>query len=641
MFNTSLKPYDSHIKAYDSQYEPHANSYEPPSKLYEPVCRPHVLKSHDLPVKPCEQLVMLPVSNDYDLCEMKTRALSKAEGSGSTSSTDITNCGGGGGDAGSGSDCRSSSVEGDNDGSDDEEAASTTTNPPESPQGNEKDQKKPGAGLRRSEKPPYSYIALIVMAIQSSPVKRCTLSEIYQFLQKRFPFFRGNYQGWKNSVRHNLSLNECFIKLPKGIGRPGKGHFWTIDPSAEFMFEEGSFRRRPRGFRRKCQGLKPFGQLNETGDSRQSMNYYDVMSSQYPTISSANMSSRMYHSQFMPFDNYSQPLTSGNSLQEICDKSACNIYRQSACTASRMTGFHSAGSGSLSNLSAGFSSTSNFHEPSQIFNLLPSNMSHSSVLSSSMSLSDVPRFNPELSRINSLNQKHGSAEQDVGGSKSVPASSGFPSPTSSASSPASKPHNREHAVSLRKDSGTWNHISIPYSDDSGIPVVFSSQATRIPAVAMQDTKGSLESVTSDKSPTSVSMADKYTGSCSSVYSPRDSSIVRDRTAPVYNRDSDSVSLWDTNIFRQDHHGEDVSSMMTHNTPPERRWRIQTAYDCCSAREIQSKFFCSGNTGSLQGISLNSSGHQSDYGTYTASGLQQESSGFPIAGKITFSFHYLP
>lgn len=123
-----------------------------------------------------------------------------------------------------------------------------TTNSQETP-------RKPGA--RRQEKPPYSYIALIVMAIQSSPGKRLTLSEIYTFLQQRFPFFRGPYQGWKNSVRHNLSLNECFIKLPKGLGRPGKGHYWTIDPASEYMFEEGSFRRRPRGFRRKCQALKP------------------------------------------------------------------------------------------------------------------------------------------------------------------------------------------------------------------------------------------------------------------------------------------------------------------------------------------------------------------------------------------------
>lgn len=119
--------------------------------------------------------------------------------------------------------------------------------------------KKSNPGNRRQEKPPYSYIALIAMAIQNSPAKKLTLSEIYQFLQQRYAFFRGSYQGWKNSVRHNLSLNECFIKLPKGLGRPGKGHYWTIDPSSDTLFEEGSHRRRPRGFRSKCKALKtPF-----------------------------------------------------------------------------------------------------------------------------------------------------------------------------------------------------------------------------------------------------------------------------------------------------------------------------------------------------------------------------------------------
>lgn len=113
-----------------------------------------------------------------------------------------------------------------------------------------------GGGGRRAEKPPLSYINMIAMAIKESPQKKLTLSEIYTYLQKRFDFFRGQYVGWKNSVRHNLSLNECFIKIPKGmgLGKPGKGHYWTIDSKSEYMFEdEGSLRRRPRGFRRKHQ----------------------------------------------------------------------------------------------------------------------------------------------------------------------------------------------------------------------------------------------------------------------------------------------------------------------------------------------------------------------------------------------------
>ncbi len=52
-----------------------------------------------------------------------------------------------------------------------------------------------------------------------------TLSEIYAFLQQSFPFFRSTYMGWKNSVRHNLSLNECFIKLPKAMGKLEENDF--------------------------------------------------------------------------------------------------------------------------------------------------------------------------------------------------------------------------------------------------------------------------------------------------------------------------------------------------------------------------------------------------------------------------------
>lgn len=110
-----------------------------------------------------------------------------------------------------------------------------------------------------SVKPPYSYIALITMAILQSPMKKLTLSGICDFISNKFPYYKDKFPAWQNSIRHNLSLNDCFIKIPREPGNPGKGNYWSLDPASEDMFDNGSFLRRRKRFKRNHPGLAKDG----------------------------------------------------------------------------------------------------------------------------------------------------------------------------------------------------------------------------------------------------------------------------------------------------------------------------------------------------------------------------------------------
>lgn len=81
------------------------------------------------------------------------------------------------------------------------------------------------------DKPRCSYADLIKSALESSCVGKLTLSEIYSWIRQKHPFFRTGDLVWQNSIRHNLSLNKTFKKIPRESDSVGKGGYWAIDES--------------------------------------------------------------------------------------------------------------------------------------------------------------------------------------------------------------------------------------------------------------------------------------------------------------------------------------------------------------------------------------------------------------------------
>ncbi|AFN82370.1 Forkhead/HNF3 transcription factor [Encephalitozoon romaleae SJ-2008] len=91
---------------------------------------------------------------------------------------------------------------------------------------------------KKGRRPGISYADLITEAIESSSEGMLTLKEIYSYISSKHPYFSLKKTGWQNSIRHNLSLNKSFYKVPRTSVNPGKGSFWKIN--YEFQNNKGS-----------------------------------------------------------------------------------------------------------------------------------------------------------------------------------------------------------------------------------------------------------------------------------------------------------------------------------------------------------------------------------------------------------------
>jgi hypothetical protein len=83
------------------------------------------------------------------------------------------------------------------------------------------------------EKPRLSYAQLIAEALLGAGEERMlTLSEIYQAISRKYPFYRMDLKTWQNAIRHNLTLNPSFKKVPRPSSE-GRGNYWRIEDGAE------------------------------------------------------------------------------------------------------------------------------------------------------------------------------------------------------------------------------------------------------------------------------------------------------------------------------------------------------------------------------------------------------------------------
>ena len=93
-------------------------------------------------------------------------------------------------------------------------------------------------------KPPYSYSQLIILSMKESKQPKMTLQMIYDWIIGNFSYFKKADPNWqvtfKNSIRHNLSLNKCFRKIARQKDEPGKGGFWMLDPVFEQQLDQSS-----------------------------------------------------------------------------------------------------------------------------------------------------------------------------------------------------------------------------------------------------------------------------------------------------------------------------------------------------------------------------------------------------------------
>ena len=261
-----------------------------------------------------------------------------------------------------------------------------------------------------SDRPPHSYIALISMAILSKIDRKILLNEIYDWVIQNFPYYQSRTdKSWRNSIRHNLSLNECFIKVGKAGN--GRGYYWSIHSANLNDFKKGDFRRRQARLRAKhdknhaVPNSKFCKETKEKSTNEQNQNTQNFQANFYPTSSSySNSDFQNFYGQ-NTYQTCSYPNTSSydnneyfysyNNEQAINESNFLSPNISSSSVSSKE-----------SSTSNGLISKSSIQTPLTPLTPITTNNKSSSSSSTSSSLSSSPLSSTNVSSSGLYNQNY-------------------------------------------------------------------------------------------------------------------------------------------------------------------------------------------------------------------------------------------
>jgi len=133
--------------------------------------------------------------------------------------------------------------------------------PPTTPQLEPKITPHPPCG---AEKPRLSYAQMIAEALMQAEDRMLPLCEIYTYINQKYPYFRMDVKSWQNAIRHNLTLNPSFQKVPRP-NNEGRGNFWRMEDGAERQI----FKRTIRSHHYKAGRYESGGSGGSTGIKQQ------------------------------------------------------------------------------------------------------------------------------------------------------------------------------------------------------------------------------------------------------------------------------------------------------------------------------------------------------------------------------------